>query len=240
MSPVGRARQPRFPYDTRMRHTINDLDARRLLGGSPVALISTAWRGATNVMPAAFVTPLSMDPPLIGVAVHPARHTHDMIKYSEEFALNIPTRELLHHVQYLGSVTGSELNKLELTKLPTFRARRVEAPLLEGCVGWIECGIQDAYRIGDHTLFVGKVVAVQAEKDAFDETWLLADPEERPLHYLGVNRYAILGDVMEARIPQPADIKRDVEAGEAELIDEEEASERREREAQDEDRRSRG
>ena len=24
----------------------------------------------------------------------------------------------------------------------------------------------------------------QAEKDAFDETWVLTDPEERPLHYL--------------------------------------------------------
>ena len=223
-----------------MRHAIDERDARRLLGGGPVALITTAWHGAHNVMPEAFTTPLSIDPPLIGVAVHPGRHTHDMIKFSEEFALNIPTRELLHHVQYLGSVSGTELNKFELTKLPTFRARRIEAPLLEGCVGWIECGVQDAYRVGDHTLFVGKVVAVQAEKDAFDETWLLADPEERPLHYLGINRYAILGDVMEARIPQPADIKRDVEAGAAEIVDEDEAAERRERGAEEEDRKRRG
>jgi flavin reductase (DIM6/NTAB) family NADH-FMN oxidoreductase RutF len=223
-----------------MRHSIDDRDARRLLGGGPVTLLSTAWHGGQNVMPAAFVTPLSIDPPLIGVAVHPARHTHDMIKFSEEFALNIPTRELLHHVQYLGSVTGSELDKLDLTKLPTFAARRVSAPLLEGCVGWIECGVHDAYRIGDHTLFVGKVVAASAEKDAFDDAWLLADPEERPLHYLGVNYYAILGERMEARIPAPADIKRDVEAGAAQLEDAEQAAERRERGEEQEERERRG
>lgn len=223
-----------------MRHAIDERDARRLLGGGPAALLTTAWHGAQNVMPAVFVTPLSIDPPLIGVAVHPARHTHDMIKFSEEFALNIPTRELLHHVQYLGSVSGAELNKLELTRLPTFRARRVDAPLLEGCVGWIECGIEDAYRIGDHTLFVGKVVAASAEKDAFDDAWLLGDPEERPLHYLGVNYYAVLGDRMEARIPAAADIKRDVEAGAAALEDEEEAAERRERRAEADDRDRRG
>jgi flavin reductase (DIM6/NTAB) family NADH-FMN oxidoreductase RutF len=223
-----------------MRQSIDERDARRLLGGGPVALLTTAWHGAHNVMPAAFITPLSIDPPLIGVAVHAARHTHDMIRFSEEFALNIPTRELLHHVQYLGSVTGAELNKLELTRLPTFRARRVDAPLLEGCIGWIECGIEDAYRIGDHTLFVGKVVAASAEKDAFDDAWLLADPEERPLHYLGVNYYAILGDRMEARIPAPADVKRDVEAGAAELEDEEQAAERRERREEQEDRQRRG
>src|SRR5438477_11615174 len=114
-----------------MRHTIAETDARRLLGGSPVALVSTAWRGNHNVMPAVFVTPFSIDPPLIGVAVHPARHTHDMIKFSEEFALNIPTRQLLHHVQYLGSVTGAELDKLEQTPLPTLGARQVDAPSLE-------------------------------------------------------------------------------------------------------------
>jgi flavin reductase (DIM6/NTAB) family NADH-FMN oxidoreductase RutF len=219
---------------------IDDGDARRLLGGSPVTLVTTSWRGNTNVMPAVFVTPLSIDPPLVGVAVHPARHTHDMIKFSEEFALNIPTRELLHHVQYLGSVTGSELNKMELTRLPTFRARKVDAPLLEGCVGWVECGVHDAFVIGDHTLFVGKVVAAQAEKDAFDGTWLLADPEERPLHYLGVNFYATLGERLEARIPESADIKRDVEEGVATIGDAEEAEQRRESAEREADRQQRG
>ena len=217
-----------------MRHAIGETDARRLLGGSPVALVSTAWRGNHNVMPAVFVTPLSIDPPLIGVAVHPARHTHDMIKFSEEFALNIPTRELLHHVQYLGSVTGAELDKLELTRLPTLRARKVDAPLLEGCVGWIECGVHDAYAIGDHTLFIGKVVAASAEKDAFDDTWLLTDDDEKPLHYLGVNYYAVLGDRLEARIPQAADIKRDIEEGEAQLGEEGDAERQRDEERREE------
>ena len=223
-----------------MRHSVDEGDARRLLGGGPVAIVTTAWRGNWNAMPAIFVTPLSMNPPLVGVAVHPSRHTHDMIKYSEEFALNIPTRELLHHVQYLGSVSGHELNKLELTRLPTFRARRIVAPLLEGCVGWIECGVHDAYTVGDHTLFVGKVAAVSAEKDAYGETWLLDDPELSPLHYLGVNQYGVLRERLEARIPQPADIKRDVEAGAAQLADEEDAEQRREQSEREGERKAEG
>lgn len=223
-----------------MRHSLEEGDARRLLGGGPVTLVTTSWRGNWNAMPAIFVTPLSIDPPLVGVAVHPARHTHDMITFSEEFALNIPSLELLHHVQYLGSVSGKELNKLELTRLPTFRARRVEAPLLEGCLGWIECGVHDAFRIGDHTLFVGKVVAVSAEKEAFGETWLLDDPEQKPLHYLGVNYYALLGERLTARIPQSADIKRDVEAGAAVLGDEEAARRRREEGEERDERERRG
>lgn len=215
-----------------MRQNIAELDARRLLGGGPVTLVTTAWRGNHNVMPAAFVTPLSFNPPFIGLAVHPSRHTHDMIKYSEQFALNLPSRELLHHCQYLGSVSGLELDKLDLTKLPTFRARQVEAPLLEGCVGYIECGVEDAYTMGDHTLFVGTVVAAQVEQDAFDETWLLSDPDLKPLHYLGLNYYATLSERLEARVPETGG---DDEGSTEEQLEEAERDARDQREREDEE-----
>ena len=186
-----------------MRRPIAETDARRLLGGGPVTLVTSSWHGKSDVMPAAFVTPLSFDPPLVGVAIHPSRHSYDMIRYSEQFALNIPSRRLLHHVQYLGSVSGADVDKLELTKLPTFKATRVEAPLIEGCVAYVECGVEDALRTGDHVLFVGQVLAASAEAEAFDGTWLLEDDDAKPLHYLGVNWYALLGQKMEARIPKP-------------------------------------
>jgi flavin reductase (DIM6/NTAB) family NADH-FMN oxidoreductase RutF len=220
-----------------MRQSVPPIDARRLLGGGPVTLVTTSWRSNINVMPAAFITPLSFEPPLVGVAVHPSRHTHDMIKYSEEFALNIPSRELLHHCQYLGSLTGRDSNKLELTKLPTFRARHVDAPLLEGCVGYIECGVEDAFTIGDHTLFVGKVVAAQVEKEAFEETWLLDDPDLKPLHYLGLNIYGLLEGRLEARIPTPVEdetIEENVDAGVDAAKDE--LNEQRERESAERER----
>jgi flavin reductase (DIM6/NTAB) family NADH-FMN oxidoreductase RutF len=222
-----------------MRQTISELAARRLLGGGPLVLVTTAWRGNENVMPAAFVTPVSFDPPLVALAVHPSRHTHDMIKYSEEFALNLPSRELLHHCQYLGSVTGREFNKLELTNLPKFRARRVEAPLLEGCVAYIECGVHDAYTAGDHTLFIGKVVAAQVEKEAFEETWLLTDPDLKPLHYLGMNYYALLDERLAARVPKPEETAAGEQAGAAPGEAAQELSDQREREAEESDQRRR-
>ncbi len=188
-----------------MHKTLEVTEARRLLTGGPVVLVTTAWHGKKNVMPAIYVVPLSFEPPLIGLAVHPARHTHDMIRFSEEFALNIPGRDLIHHVQYLGSLTGAEYDKFELTQLPTFKARKVEAPLIEGCVGYIECGLDDALRVGDHTLFIGRVVAAQVESEAFQETWLLSEDDLKPLHYLGLNYYSILGSRLEARVPRPAE-----------------------------------
>jgi flavin reductase (DIM6/NTAB) family NADH-FMN oxidoreductase RutF len=188
-----------------MRRNLDELDARRLLGGGPVLLVSSSYRGRHNVMPVAYGMNLSIVPPLIGIALHPGRHTTDIIRKTNEFAINIPTRDLLHHVQYLGTLSGADFDKLELTNLPTFQARRVGTVLLEGCVGWIECSLEDMVEMGDHLLAVGRVVAVSADDEAFADHWLLEDNDMKPLHYLGGNYYALLDYVMEARIPKTAE-----------------------------------
>src|SRR5581483_8875656 len=172
-----------------MRLTLELQDALRLFNGGPVALVTSRWRDQVNVMPAIWVSPLSRTPPLIGVTVHPSRHTSDMIRFSEEFALNLPGRDLMDHSHYFGAVSGRDVDKLELAQLPTFKASKIDAPLIENCIAYVECGLEDALRVGDHTLFVGRVVAVQAEQAAFDQTWLLRDPAYKPLHYLGLDRY---------------------------------------------------
>jgi len=181
------------------------MDARRLLTGGPVLLVTSSHRGRHNVLPVAYAMPLSVRPPLVGIALHPSRHSYDLIKKTDEFAINIPSRALLHHVQYLGSLSGADFDKLELTKLPTFRARRVGTLLLEGCVGWIECALEQTIELGDHFLFVGRVVAVSADDEAFSDHWLLEDEDAKPLHYLGSNFYALLDEVLEARVPERAE-----------------------------------
>jgi flavin reductase (DIM6/NTAB) family NADH-FMN oxidoreductase RutF len=188
-----------------MRRNLDDLDARRLLTGGPVMLVTSSYKGTHNVFPVAYSMVLSIVPPLVGIAVHPSRYSADVIRKTDEFALNIPSRELLHHVQYLGSLSGASFDKLELTKLPTFRSRLLNTVLLEGCVGWVECSLQDMIEMGDHLLCVGRVVAVSADDEAFDDHWLLKDNDSKPLHYLGDNHYALLDQVMDARIPKSAE-----------------------------------
>jgi len=216
-----------------MPRTLEPQDALRLLNGGPVALVTTRYRKDSDVMPAVWMTQLSRTPPLIGLAVNPARHSHDMIRYSEQFALNFPARDMLNHAHYFGMVSGREVNKLELAKLGTFRASKVDAPLIEGCVAWIECGVDDSFRFGDHTLFVGRVLVVQVEPEAFDETWTLGDPDYRPLHYLGGDQYATLGQRMTAQL-------RTSDEGAIELAESQDERERREEEeAKERERRQR-
>lgn len=167
--------------------------AMRLLGPGPVVLVTAKYRDRINVMPAAWVVPLSAQPPLVGVAIHPARFTHDLVRRSEQFALNVPGRSLAEAVGKLGSVSGHDVDdKFALAGLTPAEPQEIDAPLIEECLAWLECAVVDAFEVGDHTLFVGEVLAARAEQDAFDETWLLTDEEVKPLHHLGGDFYAVL------------------------------------------------
>ena len=180
------------------RITLQDSEARRLLNGGIVTLVTTSWHGTENVAPVIWHTPLSVQPPLIGIAVHPSRHTHDMIKFSEQFALNIPSIKLMKHAHYTGLVSGADVGKMEELRLPTIKAQAIQAPLLDFCLGWIECGLEDALRLGDHTFFVGRVAAISVDDEAFDGVWKLDDPDLRPLHYIGGPFYGALAERVEA------------------------------------------
>lgn len=206
-----------------MRRLCDDTDARRLLNPGPVAIVTTAWRAGANAAPVAWTTPLAMEPPLVGIVVHPHRHTADMIRFSEEFALNIPGPDLLKQTAFLGTQSGLNNDKIASSRLETFGAQRIDAPLIEGCLAWIECGLQDVIAIGDHTLFVGRVVRVQALDEAYAQVWLLKERTYSPLVYLGGTKYSVLGETLEAVVEVD-----EMGALVAETPDEREAREERE------------
>ncbi|MEX2372671.1 MAG: flavin reductase family protein [Dehalococcoidia bacterium] len=213
-------------------------EASRLLMGGPAALVTTTWRGKANVMPLSWHTPLSSEPALVGISVEQSRHTAEMISHSQEFALNFPKRPYLHHVQYLGALRGEDIDKFEATQWETFPPAKISAPLLMDCAAWIECEVVEVLPLGDHVLFVGLAVAVRVDLDSYDDDlhqWRAGpdvEDNDRPLHFLGGNRYSSLHRTLEARVPRdfeaPERVLRERIAEELELS--REARERRQEE----------
>jgi flavin reductase (DIM6/NTAB) family NADH-FMN oxidoreductase RutF len=206
-----------------VRRMCDPTDARRMLNPGPVAIVTTAWRGEANAAPIAWCTALSMAPPMVGIVVHPHRHTADMIRFSDGFAINIPGPKLLKQTAFLGTLSGSAANKLEASGLETFSPLSIDAPLIEGCLAWIECTLNDVIRIGDHQLFVGNVVKVQADDEAYAQQWLLNDRDSSPLTFIGGTRYAVIGEPLDAVV--------DVDVSGALVIETPEEREQREEEA---------
>lgn len=179
--------------------------ASRVLLGGPVALVTSSWRGRPNVMPLAWHMPVSADPPLLAIAIEQSRYSIDVINHSEEFVLNFPKRPLLHHVQYLGAISGEQIDKLEAAQMNYFGAARVTAPLIEGCAAWIECGVRHQLPFGDHVLYIAEVLAVHVDPASFDEHWRTETGDDRPLLFLGGQTYSTLDRAQEARAPRDLD-----------------------------------
>jgi flavin reductase (DIM6/NTAB) family NADH-FMN oxidoreductase RutF len=92
---------------------------------------------------------LSLEPPLVAVAISETSRTHALLASSERYGVSI----LRHDQQYLSDAfagrAASEPNSV-YTFVDGF-------PLLEGSAAQLLCRIVDAREVGDHTLFIGQV-----------------------------------------------------------------------------------
>jgi len=167
--------------------------ARRLLAPGPVALLTSQYRGQPNLMAASLVTPVSLDPPLVAVAIHPTRLTHEFVSKSDQFALNLPHLESIAAVHRCGLLSGRDGDKFVAVGLTPAEAAEVDPPLVAECIGHLECGVVERVTLGDHDLFVGQVLAVSADEEAFGTTWNVGEEGGQLLHHLGENLYAALG-----------------------------------------------
>lgn len=174
------------------KRSLEPRTAARLLQPAPLALLTSLYRGQPNVMTLAWHMPLGTNPMLIGVAIHPARLTHEFVSRGEHFALNIPTIELLSAVHRCGIESGRDRDKFESAHLTPNDALEIDAPLIDECVAHVECGVVQRLTLSDHDLFIGQVLAVSADGDLFTDRWV-SQPDAELLHHLGADDYAIMG-----------------------------------------------
>ena len=134
-----------------------NLAARSLIW--PVCLVGAQKDGKHNVMTAAWVTQVSADPLLIAISVAPGRYTHDLIAQTGEFVLSILSSQQNEIASFCGSRSGREVDKIKALNLQTIPSEAVKVPRIAGCLANLECKVVAQYPAGDHTLFLGEVVA---------------------------------------------------------------------------------
>lgn len=158
----------------------------RLLNHGPTTLITSAAGGRRNVMAAAWVMPLSFDPPRLAAVIDCATFTRELVDASRELVVNLPTVEQIELVYAAGKESGRTVDKFAAHGLASEPASLVGAPLLTGCVGWLECraAVEPAMEDG-HDLFVLDVVAAWAEGDLFREgSWQFGADQQRTVHHV--------------------------------------------------------
>lgn len=158
----------------------------RLLYPLRTFLIISGTVEKPNVMVADWLTPLSFNPFLLGVAISPKRYTHKLITSLKELVVAVPTEELLPQVWKAGTLSGASVNKKELLKLTFVPSKKVKVPSIKECAANLECKVKNVIATGDHDFFICEVLDFSYAKEFYDS---LPKPEVRFLLHVGKNYF---------------------------------------------------
>jgi flavin reductase (DIM6/NTAB) family NADH-FMN oxidoreductase RutF len=172
-----------------------------LLNHGPVTLVSSAHRGKQNVMSASWAMPLDFSPPKVAVVIDSRTLTRELIEASGEFVLSIPSKAIADKVLAVGSQSGREVDKFETCNVDRLPASKVEAPLIDGCVAWLECKvIPEPHNQKSYDLFLGEVIAAWADAAVFNNgRWTFKDEDQRTIHYIAGGSFFTTGDSFEVK-----------------------------------------
>jgi len=156
----------------------------RLLEPGPVTMVTTAFRGRTNIMTMSWHTMIDFQPPLVGCVISDRNHTFGMLKATKECVINIPTVELASKAVRCGNTSGRTVDKFKALRLTAEPGTHVRAPLIGECYASLECKVVDTRMVARYGLFVLEVV----------KAWI--DPSRknpRTIHHLGRGRFRVDG-----------------------------------------------
>ncbi|MEK6275099.1 MAG: flavin reductase family protein [Actinomycetota bacterium] len=121
----------------------------------PVSVVTVDAGGQKAGLTVVSLVSLSLEPPLVGVAVRRQAALHELLREAGAFAVSILAAEQEGLAQHF----ARGVPPLVLWHGIETRDGELGAPLLEGAVGWIECRLASEHATGDHTFFVGEVVS---------------------------------------------------------------------------------
>ena len=135
---------------------------RRFLEPGPIVLVSSAWKGETDIMSMGWHMVMEFQPSMIGCFITPANHSFELIHKSRECVINIPTADMIKKIIGIGNTTGAEIDKFEAFNLTSQQAKKVKAPLIKECFANFECKVIDVSLLKKYSLFILKVVKAKA------------------------------------------------------------------------------
>ena len=124
-----------------------------------VYLVTTRAQDRINGLTVSWATRVSLDPPLVGVAVDKRWYSHELLSEGTDFVINILADDQVQLARHFGSTSGRTHDKL---KNIDWEKGKTGIPLIRGCKAWLECRKENQVSTGDHTFFIGQVISTRS------------------------------------------------------------------------------
>ncbi len=116
-----------------------------------------------NGFTASWVTQGSFVPPLVVMSVRGDGSSHETIKRTKQFALNVLRSDQKELAAVFFKPQKGLGGRFEST---TYRFGDLGLPIIEETIGAVECSLVGSVEHGDHTVFVGEVISAHLINDS--------------------------------------------------------------------------
>lgn len=121
---------------------------------SGVTIVTMHADGEDHGFTASSFTSLSLDPMLVLVCVVHAQRSHALLERAGHYAVNIlGTAQKELGIRFADAQLEQRFSGLEVGRAAT------GAPILPDSLAWVDCRIRYIFPGGDHSIFVGEVLA---------------------------------------------------------------------------------
>jgi flavin reductase (DIM6/NTAB) family NADH-FMN oxidoreductase RutF len=128
---------------------------RKIMGqfATGVTVVTTGGKAGRHGLTANAIASLSLDPPLVLVAVDKRAHSLEYLRVNRCFAVNILRLEQEEVSRRFATPGPKDFSGLAI------KTDHTDAPILTDCLAYLDCRVVDILPGGDHEIFVGEIVA---------------------------------------------------------------------------------
>ncbi len=167
-----------------------------MLNPVPAVMVSCGEGDEKNIITIAWTGIINSDPPMTYVSVRKERHSHDIIKKTGEFVINLTTEKLAFATDYCGVRSGRDVDKFKEQNLTAEKSKVVQCPSIGESPVNIECKVTEVKELGTHDMFMAEIVSVSVDESLMDEKGRLCLEEAGLIsynhgHYYGLRKTEI-------------------------------------------------
>jgi flavin reductase (DIM6/NTAB) family NADH-FMN oxidoreductase RutF len=154
---------------------------RQVLGrfATGVTVITISHDEVKHGMTANAFTSVSLNPPLILVSIDKRADMHRYIMEAEAFCVNLLSEHRREWSDWWAGKAPKDQD--QFTDIP-HSTKATGSPVLDDCLGYIDCKVWARYDGGDHTLVVGEVQEAAINPDATLRPLLFFSSKYHRLH----------------------------------------------------------
>ena len=141
---------------------IEPAEFRRVLGhfATGVTVITTQHQDQLHGTTVSSFCSLSLNPPLVLVCLDLKTTIHELISASEVFGVNILSEQNETTSRHFARHTADKFSTV------AYHQGQLGVPLLRDALATLECRVVARYPGGDHAIFIGEVVSIDAQIQA--------------------------------------------------------------------------